>query len=122
MILCLKTGSPKRKNTIKSVWNTIIIATILYLNLWRNIGFFFLSQSFRKTPCDEECHSRHSFPNSFVVSVTAVSNPIPDLDFKIPPVLRLGVFEILMVDGNHPNIRTFIENYDRIAEKYGKDF
>ena len=27
-----------------------------------------------------------------------------------------------MVDGGTPNIRTFIENYDRVKEKYGKDF
>lgn len=43
-------------------------------------------------------------------------------ELKIKLFDGLEKFDNLMVDGGTPNIRTFIENYDRVKEKYGKDF
>lgn len=52
-----------------SFWDLII----LYVFSGRFSRTLFLSLRYRKTPCNEECHSRHSFPNSFVVGVAAIS-------------------------------------------------
>ncbi len=51
-----------------------------------------------------------------------ISEKRDKLHNKNPPSITKEDFWFSMVDGGTPNIRTFIENYDRVKEKYGKDF
>jgi hypothetical protein len=63
--VCYENGSPNRHS----------FSSVSYC--------LFQSQyTLQKTPCDEMCHSRHIFPDSFVDGVATFSNPIRDTKLK----------------------------------------